>query len=217
MNVSVKVGERLQVVRVKKNGEEECLASQMIELLNEDILDIAMPIKEGRLVPLHVDSVIKVVFYRENGQYYFEAKVLEKIKGKIPVLRVQRISKIYKLQRRDYYRLNVVLPLKIHIADSNNGEEARVLQTFTLDISGGGLRFSLCERIEKDQVLLCELNLNDRIYSLKARVVRVNNAYDKDYAYEVGVEFIDIDERIRQDILCFVFDQQRKMRRKGMI
>lgn len=218
LGANIKMGEKLHIVRKAKSGEEEYLVSQFLEHAEDRLISIAMPIKEGRLVPIHTGSDIKVLFYRENGQYYFSAKVIDMVKGKIPVLRIERTSSIYKLQRREFFRLNILLPLRISIIDEASGDAVKVIETYTLDISGGGLRFAINKgEIEQGQHLLCEFILKDEPYSLRAKAVRIDRVYREKYSYEVGAEYVDIDERVRQDILYFIFEQQRKIRQKGMI
>lgn len=217
MNFPIEVGEKLEIIHYSRTGDEEHLASQLLEVKKNGLMDIAMPIKEGRLIPLHVNNVIKVLFFRENGQFHFKAKVIEQVKKKIPVLRIKMISKISKIQRRGYYRLNTVIPLKIQYRDPVDSEELEKLETFTLDISGGGLKFVSSDMIDKELELICELDLDDKIYILKARAVRSNHVYHTEYAYEISVEFTDIDKLTRGEIIKFVLDKQMKMKRKGMI
>ncbi len=217
MVLPLKVGEKLEIIRYSLSGEEEHLASQLLEISGRDLLDVAMPIKEGRLIPLHAGSMIKVLFFRENGQFHFKARVKERIKKRIPVLRVEKVSEIHKIQRRGYYRLSTIIPVKITVKAPDGIEKNEGFETFTLDISGGGLKFVSSDRIENDTEVICVLNLGDKNYSLNGRVVRASYVYHSDYAYEVSVEFIDIDEHTRGELIKFVLDRQMKMKRKGMI
>jgi len=217
LSVPLRVGEKLQIIRNHRRRKDECLVSQILEHGEEDIFDIAMPMKEGRLIPLHVNSLIKVLFFRENGQFSFDAKIIQRIKEKIPVLKIQKISKIHKIQRRSYYRLNAVIPLKVHYSNSEKDEEKEILQTYTLDISGGGLKFAAEKIFNKNEVIICELNLNNKIYNLKSRVIRTSYVYHDDYTYKISTEFIDLEESVIREVVQFIFNKQMKMRRKGLI
>jgi len=65
----------------------------------------------------------------------------------------------------------------------------------------------LKERIETGELLECELFLNDfnKVSFLKNDV----------YKYEIGVKFEKIEERDRERIIGYIFQEQRRLIKKG--
>jgi c-di-GMP-binding flagellar brake protein YcgR len=217
LNIPVEIGEKLGVVVMDRNGQEkECLTSQVLEF-QDGVMEIAMPIREGRLVPIPVNSCVKVMYYRDNGQYCFSAKVLDRRKGKIPIVRILAISEVKKIQRRDYYRLNATLPIRVCFMDEKPDNEYSCIDTHTIDISGGGLKFASKENFSNADQMICQLTLKDKTLNIKARKVRSSSVYGEEFSFEIGVEFVDVEERIRDEIVNFIFDEQRRLRRKGMM
>jgi len=76
----------------------------------------------------------------------------------------------------------------------------------------------LKERIETGELLECELFLNDfNKVSFLGRVVRLTEYDSKNdvYKYEIGVKFEKIEERDRERIIGYIFQEQRRLIKKG--
>ena len=87
-----------------------------------------------------------------------------------------------------------------------------------MDISGGGVRILLDRNIEKGSLLECKLKINDEDLLLKGEVVRSQLIQQYPITkYEIGISFVDITEYQRDQIIGFIFEEQRKLRRKGFI
>ncbi|HBM80135.1 MAG TPA: hypothetical protein DD426_04750, partial [Clostridiaceae bacterium] len=100
------------------------------------------------------------------------------------------VSKIKKLQRRDYFRLGITVPLKISY--SVDGTDIKK-ETYTIDISGGGLKIGCDSRFDKGTGLEIQIeipNLNDK--KLKGRVIRCRPSLKNNKVYEIGIEFQDL-------------------------
>lgn len=217
MGIPLNLGEKLHLyvlARDRKKGP--IMVSQVMECPGDDIFIIAMPMMEGRLVPVHTNKEIRLAYYRENGVYEFTAKVLGRSGGRLPTLRVKALSEAIKSQRREYYRLNTVLPVNIVIAP-NGEEEPQVVKCLTLDISAGGMRLASGSGIKKDSLLTCELELSGKALAIKAKVIRSAAVYNEEYLYEIGVQFMELDEKMRKEIIGYIFEQQIKMIQKGLM
>lgn len=156
-------------------------------------------------------------------------------------------SDLEKCQRRQYYRLahiididyrfftreEEILERRLMVNDFAN-EEARLScrkilnemknkwnTAIITDISGGGVRFSSSTLHKKGAVLYLRIPLEQngekRIYELKGEVVNSTALEKKTDYYETRVKFIDIDRDEREQIVKFIFAQERKMLRKGML
>lgn len=217
MSISVVIGEKLHIVLDNKEpGKQRFMVSQVLEKSHGGTLVIAMPILQGRLVPIRVNKIINIVFYRPNGVYEFKAQVAGRSKGKVPSIQIQALSPIKKTQRRNYFRLNTILPVQVSI-NCVPGEECAVFNCLTLDISAGGMRLASNKDIDEGCTIGCDLVLAGKPLSVKAKVVRRSAVYNKEYAFEIGVQFIRLEEKVRCGIIAFIFEEQKKLKKKGLI
>ncbi|MCI8409225.1 MAG: flagellar brake protein [Lachnospiraceae bacterium] len=156
-------------------------------------------------------------------------------------------SDLEKCQRRQYYRLEHIIDInyryytkeeeilerRLMVNDFAN-EEARMsckkilnevknkwmIATIT-DISGGGVRFNSSILHKKGKLLYLRIPIvqdgAERIFELKGEVVNsVVLAKKTDY-YETRVKFIEIDRDEREQIVKFIFAQERKMLRRSTL
>ena len=155
---------------------------------------------------------------------------------------VKIVSNLERIQRREYFRLECILRSDYHVTtdedekiikkvtadDFSNNEERleykkRLLQidsewvpSTVLDISGGGLRFTsslLHTSGDKIKVRL-ELSMASglKIMILGANMLHSNRIYNKAGVYEHRVEFSNILKKDREEIIKYIFEQERKRR-----
>lgn len=217
MEIPVITGERLHIfLKGRRSDKRRIMTSQVLEDIKENVLTIATPMLGGRLIPIRDNRVINVLFYRSDGIYEFEAQVIGRSGGRIPSLKILALSPIQRNQRRDYFRLSTVRPVQVSI-ECNSGEEPSVLEYLTLDLSAGGMKLTGRRDIEKGCIIYCEIVLADRPLKVKAKVQRNIAVYNKEYDYEIGIQFIELDEKVRSWIIGYIFEEQRKLKRKGLI
>lgn len=207
----LKVGDKLRIVeRDMLSHKENEYKSQLLDIKG-DILYIAVPIVEGALVPIHTGGVVKILFFKKEGVFYFYANVLERSKDvKIPYLVVQKISDLEKLQRRNFYRLEVSLPVKFKQLDNSEESEGIVK-----DISGGGLKLHTLSQLQMDQSIEICLCLECYNINIIGKVVRIEKIDSKFYEY--GIYFVEINEKDRDKIIRFIFNMEKKYKKKGVI
>jgi c-di-GMP-binding flagellar brake protein YcgR len=86
-----------------------------------------------------------------------------------------------------------------------------------VDISGGGLRFVSNYAYEPGMLVHCCYSLNIegkyKEYNLVGKVLYVDET-NKPGLYEHRVQYIDINTEDREEIIRFIFDEERKNRRK---
>lgn len=213
------IGLKLELVEYKDGGASNTFVSQY-EGSEGNALLVATPIFEGRLYPIGMGTKLTVYYLYKDNLYKFAAKVIgRENRHNISVLKLEPLSDIEKVQRREFYRFDCMLPVNYRVVsslkDENRGE---YISTITADLSGGGLCIKLKESIEKESLVECQLFLkqNTAIHFI-GRVVRLTkyNGKKGDYTHEVGVLFEKIDSRDRERIISFIFEQERKLIKKG--
>lgn len=211
----LKIGEKLEIepIRSKRNiGTNHIITSQLVDKKDQNLY-ISSPIKKGVSYPLFQGQQINIIFYRdEKGIYSFLGEVVQKLNIKFPIYMIKPLSFREKIQRRFYYRLQVLTKVAIRRL-----KEDSWLEGLTKDLSGGGLKlivnqaFKIGEKVEC--IIILDKNEEVNVAGEIVRSVRdiVTNEY------EIGIRYVDISEKTRNDIIAFIFKKQRELRQKGLI
>lgn len=160
------------------------------------------------------------------------------------VLEIKFLSKLEKYQRREYFRLDCIIEiqyllindedLKIitkvenDIFDSNE-DKLQLIEAYQeinknwskgtiTDISGGGAKIIMNSYHEKNSKMMIKIPLrsgeDEKTYQLKAHVISSIKLRDKVGFYETRINFFDIKKEDREAIVRFVFEEERRIRRK---
>lgn len=163
------------------------------------------------------------------------------------ILVIQFLSDLDKCQRRQYYRLVNIIDIQYRVfsneetvleqrlfANEFATEEMRIncemglhkLQnqwkpaTIT-DISGGGVKFNGAIPLEKEKKIKMRIPLtvsgDKRELELIANVVMCNPIMNRKDYFEIRVEYVGISLEERETIIKFIFEQERKLLRRGLV
>lgn len=204
--------------------------TQVLDILSDDRLEILMPIEKSKLILLPVNAEYDLYFYTPFGLFQCFATVLDRYKtDKQYVLLMELTSNLRKFQRREYYRLSCALEMnsrpleKEEIEAIENNDKTLVpglplKQSVIVDISGGGIRFVGNYAYEPDSLVYCKYNLvidgKSKEYVLVAKVLVVKELEDRRGSYEHRAQYINIDTAEREEIIRFIFEEERKHRKK---
>ncbi|MCG0274567.1 MAG: PilZ domain-containing protein [Thermosediminibacteraceae bacterium] len=210
-NNSLEIGMRVEIEVVR--DDEKIILPTKVEDLGEDRIYLGMPFLDGKLFFLESDEPIKI-YYKKNDCFYFvRAKVVEKRYAPIPIIGVILLAPPEKNQRRDYFRVQVIKRIRIRPLKTENWMKA-----FLMDLSASGAMIYFGKELEKGEVIEIKLPLESREIDIKARVVRIaKDPVRRVHPYNIGVQFIDLKDQERDEIIKFVLAEQRKLRQKGYI
>ncbi|MFO7294587.1 MAG: PilZ domain-containing protein [Clostridia bacterium] len=218
---AINVGEKIEVVvRGRLNADPKTCFSMVQDVPQDDELLITMPTIKGEPVVLAIGQRVTVNFFRERGQFYFEAEVMDRQQTEaIQLIRLKRVSPIHRIQRRNFYRLKINLPVLFRLAEQGNqADGANYIKAYTVDVSGGGMRLLTDEELKPGQQLECRLSIGEKDFlELKGLVIRVGPCVEGHYRFEAGIKFVDILESERDRLIRFIFQQQRRLKAKGLI
>ncbi|NLY76976.1 MAG: hypothetical protein GX080_02670 [Tissierellia bacterium] len=215
----LKIGDKIELLRVDSLNDETRYPSQVLDIIDEDTLVISGPIYKSYLVNLRKSEVIRVIcIVKDKGRYSFDAEILNVEHENVYKIEIRRISEIVKHQMRNYFRLDVTLPI-IKYFTITEDENQRTLKENcrSKDLSGGGMRLYSNYEHNVGDIVSCEFKVDEHILELKAKVVRVEKIDTFEFNFGLGLEFIDIGERDRDKIIQYLFSVQRELREKGMI
>jgi len=195
-------------------GEYKGKYRTRIEEVGESILVVGAPFKEREVVPLREGTKVTLTFWDESAAYSFEGKILQRIAVPIPMLVLELPRSVAKVQRRNFVRVPALYPLSFRSVTKEGLSDTQ--QGTLLDLSGGGMRFLTKNHLESNALLFVQLSLPKGNLQTPVRVCRAVKIEDSN-RYTVSVEFHDISERERDQIISCVFDIQRIMRKKGLL
>ena len=228
----VTIGDKIELSLFRNsdssNFHPKTYISQVFDFVDYDKASIAMPIESGRIIPLSIGEKYQLCFYSKQGLYQCKAVVVDRYRtGNIFAVVVQITSVLEKYQRRQYYRLECIfdtLICKLTQEESNKKKEAldiaanRFQKAVIIDISGGGCKFNCSEMLSKDSTVFLRFTLSlpkgNRGFEILGKVVySVENVKQKK-TFEHRIEFIDIAEEDREQIVRFIFEEERRRRQK---
>ena len=203
--------------------------SKVMDVLPQDRLEILMPVEQGKLVLLPVDGEYSLCFYATKGLLQCYARIVERYKnGNIFLLVLELTSAVQKLQRREYYRFTCSLELRSRLLSRVEREaiesrrhmileELPMMKSVIVDISGGGLRFISDSAYNENDLILCSYNLtgaHNREFSMVSTVLSVGTVKDRPGLFEHRIQYTYINESSREEIIHFIFEEERKLRKK---
>ncbi len=205
--------------------------TSVYDILDDGRLALVMPMEKAKLVLLPVDGEYDVCFFSHGGVYRAGVRIVgrQKISG-VYVMIAEMISNLHKYQRREYYRFNCVIDMRAREMTRQETDafskghtclisENDMTRGVIVDISGGGARFVSRQKFNEDSLILMSFNLpimeSDRPFLLAAKVIYSGGIENRENEYENRVKFEFIDTAAREEIIKYIFDEERKIRKNG--
>ena len=188
--------------------------SKVADFLDDGIIITGL-YREGSPLPISLNQPIIVYYTSERAAYKFKSKILKRTNKPIPLLLIERADSVTRIQRRDYFRLEVTGTVDLYKMQVDKNYPKKVAEARMLDISGGGIKIKLNKEFDKGEELLVSLkNILKPKEFIKSKIVRVQKENNELYKY--GVHFVEIEEEQREEIIQWIFTYQRKSRKKGL-
>lgn len=209
-----KINQRVQIV-VKEGPYQGQYNSKITDVSKNEITLMAVYKKE-EVIPLRLGLKVKVLYEGKDTYYSFNSEIIKRERRPLPVIGVKKSNNIQRIQRRHYFRLKIKKEIRYKkIREQKDFKAPEKFKTINLvDISGGGILIP-ADDLERHDKLLIDLKIDD-VGLVKGQIVRVD--FEKEgHAKTVGVKFIEMTSSTRDKIISFMFDYQRKLRKKGLI
>lgn len=232
----IEPGNKVEIQMVDQQNQGEgapaTYISQIQDILSENQMEIIMPMEKTKLILLPVDREYNLVFYAGTNLFQCFARVIDRYKSNnIFILVVELTSNLRKYQRREYYRFSCALEMNSRNLEE---EEIRAIEekdphsnlipglplkrSVIEDISGGGLRFLSTHSYEPGSLIYISYNLlvrgNKKEYELVGKVLSSQKMEGKGGSFEHRVQYVDIDADVREEIIKYIFEEERKYRKK---
>ncbi|HET6456298.1 MAG TPA: flagellar brake protein [Armatimonadota bacterium] len=129
----VKVNDRIQL-EVKRNQY-----LSRVEDIRSEMLLVAAPVDDGCVVSLFPGTEVVLKLFLPGGVRRFSSRVKRMYSGRVPILEMAKFSDLGVLQRRNYPRATVKLPVQFR-TDISRGNPGRWCEGTTVDMSIGGVQ-----------------------------------------------------------------------------
>lgn len=235
MKVAFAIGDRIELMHIKsaigRKVSDKKYGSQLLDFDGDRTAKIAMPISEGKVIPLEIDDDYNLCFFTNSGLYQCTAQIKKRYtENRMYVMDVIFLTPLKKFQRRKFYRLDCLFPIRYRIvpkeqfekkneAEQDNEKDEILWKEGTIsDLSGGGIRFHGNVECKKEDLveIVLPLSLQSGIVplSLYMKVVSCVHFEGSRVAYETRGEFLNINEKERETVIKYVFEEQRRRMRK---
>ena len=236
MDSKISIGDKIELevietrLSVDPDKRPDKYISQILDEAPNDRMYAAMPVRGGTIVPLSVGQKLSVTFYSNSGLQRCEVVVTGRYKRDgLFLVELEQTTVIQKVQRREFFRYECRKPIKYRIIE---GEELEIIRSgnayfadeqnakwkdaIMLDLSGGGIRLVSSYKEEKgafvEVQLDIECNEEVEILYLYAELLRSERNPNNHSIYDQRIMFWKIDNGMREKIIRYIFEQQRKKR-----
>ncbi len=201
--------------------------SKITDVLSEDRIEVLMPMDKGKLVLLPVDGEYSLCFYSSRGLFQCYGRIIDRYRSNnVYILVLDLLSNLQRLQRREYYRFSCALEMcsRNLVEEEVNAVANKsplylqpnlpIKRSVIVDISGGGLRFMSNQKYEPGSMLYISYNLliggERKKYELIGKVLLVKELENRAGTYEHRVQYVNMERGAREEIIRFIFEEERK-------
>lgn len=231
--VSIEIGTKVDLVAMVKSKETKdakVYKSQVLEVIDNQHFQIATPIEGYKILLLPVGERFEATFYNGPKIYICQVRITDRYKVRNQyVTDIETVTSLKKFQRREYFRLEYTRDMEYHLPENGEEVDSKTKETqvieeiprifdkgILLDISGGGCRFTSREKIASGEKLLIRIPLEGeekKILTVIGKVLSSRLLESHGRSHEQRVEFVEISTETREEIIKFVFEQERKNRK----
>lgn len=203
---------------------EDGIYKSNIQDITDECIGISIPVNNGKYVPLRKGENVICLYYHNKDIYRFETIVSGRKIDKLLIIMLKKPEKVVMYQRRDFARVPLMVNIYCGILDNSKkienigNNQIEFFDSYSLDVSGGGLRLAIDRKFEKrlnlGSILMMNIPLNDENLTVKGKIVRIENDR-KNPKIIYGLCFVDLDRLTRESIVRLVFKTMREQMKKG--
>jgi c-di-GMP-binding flagellar brake protein YcgR len=183
-----------------------------IENVENNCIAISIPIKNGTYIPLREGEKVEVIYYYGKDIYKFYTHVIDRKIDTIPVILLALPKEVFKVQRRKFVRVPIICTIQYSKIGKNTA--SKPLSAIMVDLSGGGMRIKLKDELAYGDIINVYIPLGKEQVQIKGEIVRIEA--EQDIKRNIcGVSFMDLEERVREKLIRYIFQVMRDQMKKG--
>lgn len=195
-------------LEIKSNGYDKITFNTVIETnLHDEEFVVFAPMEQGKIYNLHTGQKLNLNFIKQldmdnSMPCFIRTKVTKRdLHDGIAVVYLKKTSDIYKLQRRDFFRMSLT-----EVFTAVSGEKQFTI--LSKDISAGGLRGIVENKFKVNDEIDINLHVIDHDFWVRGKVVRIDKINDSIKDYDVRIIFENIKNSDQKVITQFLFKKQ---------
>lgn len=230
---SIKAGDSLNIVMAEGSDKEYVSKIAVYDVSGNELVVS----DSGGHIRMSTGSDYEFFFFdSRSSKYIFRAKVLGRTRFEnFPAIRIEMISEIKKIQRREFYRLPYTSEAQVEIKAKRTTAEMMSMRVelhkkgmdttvdpeywqihkgFVKDLSGGGLQLQTRFHLENSDRIRCSFLFEGDRLSFEGEVVRCEPI--EDGYFKLGISFLDIDTETRKHLISVIFALERDLISRGL-
>ena len=237
MGSLLRLGSHVEMLKVgKKLDDPDAIANKLVSSIHEIPSDnqiiITNPTMKARLIPMHIGERYEFYFWANQKIYYARGSIAKNsTDGKMRVVTVNLTSSLEKYDRRQFFRFDAALDCRYLLITAENSAEFKKavlankllgMQGFkkgtTVDISGGGLKFTSSEELPIDGLIVLHMIANkesgDKNYVFLSKVLASKKHELVKELFEHRAMFVNLNNDATEEFVQFIFECQRERLKK---
>lgn len=226
-----------QTEQAKQDGQTvPCYLSNVFEVLENEELEIFMPTDHGKLILFPVGVRLDLVIFTKGGMIGCQCRVIDRYKKEnFFLLKLKLLGDLERVQRREFYRMKTTLDFSFYelteeqsqivgekeMLSALEADEEFYLQErvgLAVDISGGGMRFRGNKKLIEGSTILTYIPLTvsgvNKEYHVVAYVIASYALPQDPDIFESRVKFKFFDDKTQECIIRYIFEEERRLRKK---
>lgn len=213
-------------------AQEKKMASSIHDVIDGKTILLTNPVIKARLIPMHSGERLEAYFFASKI-YNAPIRIVSNLsEGNIRVVKAELTGSLQKYERRAYFRLETSIPVRYLVLTAENAaafKEATKNGTLltmdgfrmgtTIDISGGGIRFTSTDEIPVGGMVITHLvaeNPGGQIknYIFLGKLIRTGFLNDQRGHFDHRMQFVDMRQEAREEFVRFIFELERDRLKK---
>lgn len=210
----------------KEQDTSKIYLSKVNQILEDNKIEIMMPMEQAKYVLLPKDAIYNMITYSANGLHQCNVKIGNRYKnGNVYIQIVEIVTPVKRYQRREFYRYDCSLPVYCrHLSPEERDtldwdQDVRGIECTAIDLGGGGIRFLTTAVFDVQVPVVCiiPLEMKGQMKEIQAmgKILSIKPVKQERESREVRVQFEKISNVAREEIIQFIFEDERKRRSKN--
>lgn len=215
-----------------EEAAEHKLASSIHDLIDDRRIVLTNPVIKSRLIPVHAGERYNAYFFSSKIYTAPVTVIKSRADGNFRVVDVELTGSLEKFERRQYYRLETTIDVRYLVLTADNAKEfqmavkeGRLLQMpgfqmgTTVDISGGGLRYTSRTDIPKDAMVITHMvaqlpSGDKKNYIFLGKIIETSLMNGQRGCFVHRMKFVDMKQEAREEFVRFIFEWERDRLKK---
>lgn len=191
--------------------------TKLIEWPGERLI-FAAPLDKLDWVLFERNRILKVAFITKKAIFSAELEVLNRYqKNDVLFYSGILVSPLFKQQQRQYFRLDVLLPLAFKVlpkdTEDYNVDELPKVHGTAVNISIGGMNMVCEDQLRKGDLLLVSFNFMDTFIETEAEVLFLGEKNNVG-TFSHRMRFPNLDNTMKNTLSKLIFEKQRQLMSK---